>query len=258
MKKILVMLLVFCGLSFSQTLKFANSPDYPPFDYIKDGKYVGVDIEILDAVAKRVGFDYQILQASFDGIENELNSGGADFAISSITKTAERSAKFDFSNAYYEAVQLFVAVEGNNFDSKDSLIGKKIGVINAGSVQENIAKSIPDTQIITTESLVNLIIAAKTGKVDAMIVESTNAPSVLFDDYEHVSQKDRMSLNMLKDLNLGKKLEIFHIENSGDGEFCIITKKGTHAGELAKINSALETMKNDGTIAKILAKYKIK
>lgn len=36
MKKILVMLLVFCGLSFAQTLKFANSPDYPPFDYIKD------------------------------------------------------------------------------------------------------------------------------------------------------------------------------------------------------------------------------
>lgn len=190
MKKILVMLLVFCGLSFAQTLKFANSPDYPPFDYIKDGKYVGVDIEILDAVAKRVGFDYQIVQASFDGIENELNSGGADFAISSIAKTAERSAKFDFSNAYYEAVQLFVAVEGNNFNSKDSLIGKKIGVINAGSVQEKIAESIPDTQIIATESLVNLIIAVKTGKVDAMIVESTNAPSVLFDDYEHVSQKD--------------------------------------------------------------------
>lgn len=258
MKKILVMLLVFCGLSFAQTLKFANSPDYPPFDYIKDGKYVGVDIEILDAVAKRVGFDYQIVQASFDGIENELNSGGADFAISSITKTAERSAKFDFSNAYYEAVQLFVAVEGNNFNSKDSLIGKKIGVINAGSVQEKIAESIPDTQIIATESLVNLIIAVKTGKVDAMIVESTNAPSVLFDDYEHVSQKDRMSLNMLKDLNLGKKLEIFHIESSSDSEFCIITKKGTHASELAKINSALESMKNDGTIAKILAKYKIK
>lgn len=258
MKKILVMLLVFCGLSFSQTLKFVTSPDYPPFDYIKDGKYAGVDIEILDAVAKRVGFDYQIVQTSFDGIENELNSGGADFAISSITKTAERNSKFDFSDAYYEAVQLFIAVEGNNFNSKDSLIGKKIGVINAGSVQEKIAESIPDTQIIATESLVNLIIAAKTGKVDAIIVESTNAPSVLFDDYEHASQKDQMSLNMLKDLNLGKKLEIFNIESAGDGEFCIVTKKGTHAAELAKINTALKSMKSDGTITKILAKYKIK
>lgn len=40
--------------------------------------------------------------------------------------------------------------------------------------------------------------------------------------------------------------------------FASLPKKGTHAGELAKINSALESMKNDGTIAKILAKYKVK
>lgn len=54
MKKILVMLLVFCGLSFSQTLKFVTSPDYPPFSYMKDGKYTGVDMEILDNVAKEL------------------------------------------------------------------------------------------------------------------------------------------------------------------------------------------------------------
>ena len=58
MKKFLIVLLALCSVTFSQTLKFANSPDYPPFDYIKDGKYAGVDIEILDAIAKRVGFDY--------------------------------------------------------------------------------------------------------------------------------------------------------------------------------------------------------
>lgn len=257
MKKILVMLLVFCGLSFSQTLKFVTSPDYPPFSYMKDGKYTGVDMEILDNVAKRAGFDYEIVQTSFERIGGELDLG-ADFAISSITKTAERSAKFDFSDKYYEVTQLFIAEQGNDFISKDSLIGKKIGVINSKSVQERLAQSIPDAEVIVAGSLVNLIVVAKTGKVDAIIVESTNAPSVLFNDYENVSEKDKMGLDMLRELNLGKKLEIFHIENSDDGEFCIITKKGTHAGELAKINSALESMKNDGTIAKILAKYKVK
>lgn len=258
MKKVIALFMFLATLLVAAPLKFATSPDYPPFEFIKNGTYVGVDMEILSVIAQRAGFEYEIIQTHFDHVLNAVQNQSVDFGISAITNTAERAKIFDFSNAYYEAVQLFIGLEGNNFNSKDSLVGKKIGVLNAGSLQEKIAQSISDSKVIATESLVNLIIDIKTGKVDAIIIESTNAPAVLFDDFDNVSKKDQMSLDMLKSLGLGKKLEIFNIETSEDSEFAIITKKGTHGEILTKINAAIESMKNDGTIEKILAKYKVK
>ena len=89
----------------SQTLRVGSETVYPPFEFLdsNSGKYVGFDIDLIDEVAKRAGFEPQILSMGLDGLIPALMSGSIDVAVSALTITPERAAKVDFTNPYYES-----------------------------------------------------------------------------------------------------------------------------------------------------------
>lgn len=89
----------------AETLRVGSETVYPPFEFLdsNSGKYVGFDIDLIDEVAKRAGFEPQILSMGLDGLIPALMSGSIDVAVFALTITPERAAKVDFTKLCYES-----------------------------------------------------------------------------------------------------------------------------------------------------------
>ena len=100
--------LVGCGGNSSskneeKTYIIATDKTYPPFEMEDDsGKLVGVDMELIRAIAKDQKFKIKINSLGFDAACTALESGEADGVIAGMSIHDERKQKYDFSDQYYE------------------------------------------------------------------------------------------------------------------------------------------------------------
>lgn len=96
-------------------------------------KVIGVDADIAQAVADKMGVELVVEDMEFDALPAALESGKIDFIAAGFTKNAEREATMDFSDEYFTAVQVVVEKEGNavGISTEEDLKGKKIGVQTA-------------------------------------------------------------------------------------------------------------------------------
>src|SRR5690606_27532530 len=80
---------------------------YQPFQFEKDGEVVGFDVDIVDAVAKKLGVEQEIINTSFETITSgaEFNQQKCDVAAAATTITPEREEATDFSEPYFDANQ---------------------------------------------------------------------------------------------------------------------------------------------------------
>lgn len=164
-------------------LVLGTSAEYPPYEFHKsvNGKdeIIGFDIEIAKQIAKDLGVELQIKDMNFDGLIAALDQGNVDMVISGMTPNEERKKKVDFSNVYYNAVQTIVvrASDKDKIKSINDLKGKKIGV-QKGSIQEKIAKEqVSGAEALALSKIPDLILALKTNRIDAVIIESPVANS---------------------------------------------------------------------------------
>lgn len=155
----------------------ALSPEFAPFEYqtLENGKntIVGSDVELAKDIAKELGVELELSPMSFENVLASLQSGKADLAISGISKTAERSKVYDFSEPYYTAVNKVIVKKSDldKYTSKDALKGKNVGV-QKGSVQETMAKKeLTGSSLVSLNKNGNLITDLKSGQLDAVIFE---------------------------------------------------------------------------------------
>lgn len=106
--------------------------DFRPFEYTNEKKQlVGIDIDILAAVAKDQGFEYELRAWGWDDGITAVREGRADALIAGATITEERiGAGWIFSNGYYNATQTFVVGKESQITRLDDLFGKKVAVKN--------------------------------------------------------------------------------------------------------------------------------
>lgn len=92
---------------------------FAPFEFFdtEAGKYTGVDMDILAAVAKDQGFEYEVMNEGFDASMGAVQSGQADGMIAGMTITDERRKTFDFSDGYFEDGQILVVSANSNITS---------------------------------------------------------------------------------------------------------------------------------------------
>jgi len=105
-----------------------TDPNFSPFEFLADGKPVGVDIEIAKAIAAELGADAEFKEANFDSILMAIKGGKGDMAISGFTITDERKESVDFSVPYIKSVQYLILNEGSDISSIEDLAGKTVGV----------------------------------------------------------------------------------------------------------------------------------
>lgn len=214
-------------------LVMATNAEFPPYEFHEGDKVVGIDADIAAAIAAELGMELEIEDIAFDSIIPEITSGKADMGLAGMTVTEDRKMSVDFSDTYATASQMIIVKEDSAIAGPDDLKGVVVGVqlgttgdiyvsdLEAdGTVVERYNKGFEAVQALTQ------------GKIDAVVIDGEPAKTF-------VSQTE--GIKMLD--------EAFTEE-----EYAIAVKKG-NTELLDKINAALKTLKEDGTLDEIVAKY---
>src|SRR5690625_3784770 len=102
---------------------------YAPMEYMDDnGDIVGIDIDIVDAIAEELGIEVEYKNIGWEPLFPAVENGEVDFAVSSITITEEREESFDFTEPYYMANQLILVPEDSEVTNFEDLEDKKVAV----------------------------------------------------------------------------------------------------------------------------------
>lgn len=120
------------------TLTIGADANYPPMEYIDvtTRQQTGFDIDLITAIAQKMGLQPKIVNNSFDSLINSLQSNRYDVVISGVTINNERKQKVDFV-PYFSAGESILVRKGNpeHIKSLADLCGKSVGVQN-GTVEQ--------------------------------------------------------------------------------------------------------------------------
>ncbi|PRR84432.1 ABC transporter substrate-binding protein [Clostridium luticellarii] len=218
-------------------LKVGLEDSFPPMEF-RDSQNAlkGFDIDMANAIAKKLGVKAEFVGTEFNGIVLALKSGKFDVIISGMSITEDRKKQIDFSEPYVENAQIIITKTGNDtIKSSKDLAGKKVGV-GLGTTSESVVKKFKDIKEVkkydkTTEELQDLLI----GRLDAVIVDE---PVGRY----YISSADKKGKYTVLNEKLTK-------EPMGIG-----FKKGDKELEAA-VKKAVNELKQDGTMSKISTKW---
>jgi polar amino acid transport system substrate-binding protein len=132
------------------TLVIGTSPDYPPYEYLEDGKLVGFDIELFEAVAEAMGLKVEWSQMNFDNILVAVPAGQVDIGVSGFTYSEERAKNLLFNKVpYLKSGQVAFVLADSDIKSVDDIKGRHF-YAGLGTTGENALKEIEDVKISNT------------------------------------------------------------------------------------------------------------
>ena len=257
MKKVLFLLTLGVFLS-ADPIKIAMDNRYPPFEYPdSSGKTIGFDVDLAAELAKRIGFQYQIVQMDYDNICEAVNDKKVDIGISAFGDD-EATEACDHGVSYFESELLFVKDKSrNDINSPEDLKGKKIAYDADSSVLRDVVvdfggKPVPKK----SGTFIATLLLLHEGKVDSVVIDSCNAP-VLNGNLSFLTTADKNRLDLISG-GLSNFM-IYHTQPGDDSEtFVIFPKDGRHEALKNQINNAIIQMRSDGTIQNLLNKYGLK
>ncbi|MCQ6561485.1 ABC transporter substrate-binding protein/permease [Paenibacillus mendelii] len=218
-----------------KTIVMGTSPDYAPYESVDakgGGEIIGMDIDIANHIADKLGYELKISSMDFNGLLAALQTKRVDFVMSAMSVTEERKQSIDFSDSYYAARNTIVSSEEDNFTSLDQLKGKRIGV-QLGSTQEKVTQELKDASVKKLNRIPDMIQEIRAGRLDAAIIEDAIA-------LEYTTSNPELKFNMIP-------------ASSGDEGYAIAFPKGSALTN--DFNRVLEEMKNDGTLQAITDKW---
>lgn len=222
-----------------KTWVIGTDTSFKPFEYTDDaGDFVGIDMDILAAVAEDQGFDYEVQVLGWDASIAACQAGQADGMIAGASITDERKASgWIFSDGYYDANQCMAVAESSDIDGFDDLSGKSVAV-KTGSMSASYAESLKDEYGFTItyfEDSPTMYQAVIGGQVAAV-----------FDD------TPIMSAN-IKDGGLAMKL----VDGTGNepAQYGMAIFNADNQELIDMFNAGLANIKANGKYDEILAKY---
>ncbi len=215
----------------------ATDLTYAPFEFQENGKYVGIDVELITEIAKLEGINIELKPMDFGGIIPGLQSGQIDGAIAGASITDERKKTVDFSDPYYETGLVAVVNSNNTSITKaEDLAGKKLAVKNgtngATYVEANLKGK---ATVLTFKDTVSMFQAVTNNQADAA-----------FEDFPVIAYA------VSKDPN--SKLKI-GTDKLTKGYYGFMVKKGSNPELIEKFNSGLKKLKESGKYDEIVQKY---
>ena len=217
----------------------ATDTAFKPFEYTDDaGEFVGIDVDILAAIAKDQGFEYELQSLGWDASIAACQAGQADGMIAGASITDERKESgWIFSDGYYDANQCMAVAESSDITGFEGLSGKAVAV-KTGSMSATYAESLVDEYGFTItyfEDSPTMYQAVVVGQVVAV-----------FDD------TPIMAAN-IKDSGLAMKL----VDGTGNepAQYGFAVFSADNQELVDMFNAGLANIKANGTYDEILAKY---
>ena len=138
----LMMMCCFTATGFAKKITVATDTNFPPFEFKdpKTGQHTGFDVELWDAIAKKIGIEYDLQPMDFNGIIPGLQSGQLDAGIAGITIKPERAKVVDFSDPYYNAGLLLLVKASNTDITKVEDLEGKLVATKLGTTSEDFLK----------------------------------------------------------------------------------------------------------------------
>ena len=156
-----------------KTWVIAMDTVFRPFEYTDEkGEFVGIDVDIIKAVAANQGFNIEIQSLGWDAAVTAVQAGQADALLAGASITKERKdSGWIFSDSYYDSYQVFAVKADSGIESLDDLKGKTIAVKNA-TAGANYAEELKDKygfKIDTYEDSPTMYQAVVLGQADACV-----------------------------------------------------------------------------------------
>ena len=147
-------------LGLKKSLRFATNATFEPFEYYQNGKIVGIDVDVANAIGDVLGVDVEILDMEFDAIITSVQAGKADAGIAGITVTPEREKNIGFTDSYADVRQVIMVNSGDAkvVDSQRGFVDKfKSCFIDDGRYQYML-QGLGNTLIITFFAIILSVI----------------------------------------------------------------------------------------------------
>ena len=219
-------------LATAGTLTMGTNATFPPYEYYDGDTVVGIDAEICQAIADKLGLKLEIQDMDFSSLVAAVQSGKIDISAAGMTVTEDRLKNVDFTDSYSTGVQVVIVPEDSDIQSVDDMEGKLIGVQDATTGHIYCSDDFGDENVIPYNNGAMAVQALKDGKVDCVVIDQQPAKSFV-------------------EANEG--LKILDTEYVTEDYAIAVAKDNTALKDA--INAALKELKDDGTVQSILDKY---
>lgn len=213
-------------------LTMGTNAAFPPYEYYEGDAIVGIDAEVAQAIAEKLGLTLEIVDMDFGSIITAVQTGKVDVGIAGMTVEPDRLENVDFTDSYATGVQVVIVPEGSEIASVDDLEGKLIGVQESTTGWQYCTEDYGDENVIPYPNGATAVQALMDGKVDCVVIDQQPALSFV-------------------EANEG--LTILDTEYAVEDYAIAVSKDNT--GLKDAINTALNELIEDGTVQGILDKY---
>jgi polar amino acid transport system substrate-binding protein len=169
-----------------EALTVGSDVPYPPFEEFGKSKseFTGFDIELVEAIAEKIGRTPEFKDTSFDTIFRDLAQGKFDMVASATTITDEREETVDFTNPYYlPSAQSIVVKKGESGLKTDKdLEGLVVGVQQGTTGEEYVEEEVKTKELRTYPQGPDTIPALKAGTIDAVVIDRPVAENIIAAD----------------------------------------------------------------------------
>jgi polar amino acid transport system substrate-binding protein len=214
-------------------IRVGTDATFMPFEYTENGKRLGFDVELIEAIARELNRSVEWIDIDFKGLVPGLIANRFDVAASAIYITDERKKVVDFTDSYYPGGLVIMVKKGDtSIKGPDDLAGKKVSV-QVGTKSVNFLKEkFPSVERIEVEKNQEMFQLVEIGRADAAV---TGKPAA------KVYARTRGTLDVLD--------QALTVE-----EYGFALRKGD--SDLVKqFNEALKKLKANGTYDQLVSKY---
>lgn len=225
------------GIELSQEGKliWGTNAEFAPYEYMEGSEVVGIDAEIADALAEKLGLTAQVENMAFNAIVPAVTTGKVDIGLAGMTADEERKKNVNFSEPYVEAGQVIVVNKDSDIKSVADLSGKIVGVQNGTTGDEYVSDEENGVGVASVERFSSGPEAAQslaTGKIDAVVIDNEPAKAIVANNADLIVLEEPLTSE----------------------QYAIAVSKDKPA-LLEAINGALNEMKESGELQTILDKY---
>lgn len=207
---------------------------FAPFEFVKDGKKTGFDIELVEALAKKIGAKkVEWVDIDFKGLIPGLLANRFDMISSAMYITDARKKVVDFSDTYYPGGLVVMVKAGNKtIKTPADLAGKTVAVQIGTKSAKYLPEHYPSAKVVEVETNAEMFGQVETGRTDAVV---TGKPAAKLYAQNHPSVKVLDEQVTVEEYGFAVRKDNPDLLNS--------------------INASLAALKADGTYAKLVDKW---
>ena len=213
-------------------LTMGTNATFPPYEFYDGDVIVGIDAEIAQLLAEKLGLTLEIQDMDFTAIVTSVQAGKIDIGLAGMTVTEERLENVNFTDSYATGVQVIIVKEGSEIASVDDLEGKLIGVQEGTTGHSYCSDDYGEENVVAYANGATAVQNLISGSVDCVVIDQQ--PAISFVEANEG----------LKILDTEYVIEDYAAAISKDNE-----------GLMNALNAALKELIADGSIQEILDKY---